>query len=1508
MNSFIAKAVAGGIAALGVIGIAALLFIGGGKDAPEGGADMRADITGRWEVSYEDSLLGMVRGKAFINKAGNKADVTLYDPIDNKEYQLVSTSFKQSASGIELTLKGDWPGARQTSYPLGEELATNDASQFSVQLGDNRENFSTKPDKEAEQDLVHLRLEYEDGVFNGRWWFRASPQTGREKDGNGRVGVLVLTDDGGAEQSGGESWRRPQPQIAVSVPLEEQMDTTVYEHPDGPGRNYRLLFVVGKELPNPEKENITLTSGDPAITYVVRTMGPEEEETGLERLRLHMNDVAFQAMKRRYDAKELSSLLIEAKLEKSVLPGMSYFAVNGADGAWVLKFADYTGELSFVRHMADPDDDGYELPEEAQKHVIHNVVTGESREGELVDVEPAKQITLYEPAWVAYVPEELRLQIVTTRELPYAAIPMIVAVNGKRALFDGEEWVLAYKDPENAKRYLSDPLAVVDPANRRGAVFSDDTLFADVPLKPGQSLSARVDHDHPMFGKSKWQFAETTPTANAKLLAEPSERGLSDTPLLLTWPLAVKEAASCYRGIEVNDPMKDAVKVVDTYTRYIVNAWATSGTTFRRKTNILLGDHAAMLLLRDSFIDIMSNHIREMQKAAAENPLGLYRSFLPYGYGGALDSKRKPPFLNVKVNTPDGRNVTFYEALGPDTYLLSTFKVGVEELRDWQKTVTQSATSAYLDQLQSVLYDASVTKDCAVQPLLELTGKGFEAIAAQTFPNLVYRSPHDGLWKPDYAARAWVTGQHILAESIKLEAQLASQDTKMLLAEGAALFAIPSMLHGSIAFGAAKLGMVAPEIFVTTSLSSAMLAAFDIAEFGYVAYTAHSTLGAHQRELDFAQKSAAVLGYGRFDAAEEETYGLYKEQLIDVMFATFGLMAGADDIAKTVRLVKQPAAIVEGASKAAMRMTDVYKNPKVFFADQFRPWPGFTLDGAVQSGREIFRRLVSNLSDAARPAADALVSIPPGGVEAIIDDTIKTLTDHRRLFDMEKANPGALRQMREEGKLSAKQYRNISQRISEGGERLFPDPATLNRAQLQQMAERIASDVYAEGARYGLSDSVIKSRGSKRLASRLTNELLADDLMPRLLSGAEADKVSARTTVALHELYDRILSLGAADRELLAMAMRRAIEEGAAGAENVMLAEMRLMYNTAQFIGEQAGKKPNWAKELTNSEYIRVKDMVRRGDLRALMHENVNYVRTVINNPRHLEVLRGQAFEDIAQLAKAIADEEKRIKSAIPGVWDAASPTHGHPKGFQMKTTRRGDSTVTLTLMRGQEKVAAFERKMASISDLKADFDYRLRGENRWLDDLPANGQVLVMKQANIHPVNHSFNHSSLGKITKSELINMLTGTKTAMVEGKGTPVSVYMNLRSMHELGIKAGDPSLVLCQLDGVLNKKVSFQIDWLKNVYPDIPIEDLLKHTHAYQYAETALTQAGYRIKKAHLGEPFNDYQVASKPFGDYTAFGKNGIVEHHRWLDRHGYGMHMHQAIDTGHNIFLVLEPL
>jgi hypothetical protein len=343
---------------------------------------------------------------------------------------------------------------------------------------------------------------------------------------------------------------------------------------------------------------------------------------------------------------------------------------------------------------------------------------------------------------------------------------------------------------------------------------------------------------------------------------------------------------------------------------------------------------------------------------------------------------------------------------------------------------------------------------------------------------------------------------------------------------------------------------------------------------------------------------------------------------------------------------------------------------------------------------------------------------------------------------------------------------------------------------------------------------------------------------------------------------------------LAAMADARAIARnlGDSALDSAEAAAVRL----AKEATEETAGLPGWGQRIGRDAYDRLRYMSYRSDVHKMAFANSAQLRQVANDPFSLNVLEGAAFKDMDELTAAIAKERKRIKEPFGTTFKETSPDTPDPDNVALNdrvysgTSDDGLGQMTYSetrIMVDGQKVGVFTRTKETVTL----------------------GDGSRMKQM------------TMAKADAKGAPRFFEGVDNPMTK-HGIPAATYMNTRAFHNLEIPFGDPTLGRVKMNMVMNANTSIQIEWMKRVYGPDNINDFLKHTHSVRYAESALNQAGFKIKRVELGPRAVRGKAGHMAYGEYFH-AKEGPTA---FMER--YGIHPNDKIETGHHIFIYVEPL
>lgn len=822
------------------------------------GQDQPPSLAGRWQVVYFDRILGTVNGVARVNKEESEAELTLVHPVTGREARLRSSGITRAGDAVTIVFRGKGIGVESYRLPpLGQPVRSN-GGVLKVQFGEETTELPIRSGEPAEIDEVTVELAFADAEhLAGTWRYRAEADGGRDGGGGGRLGQYALAEDGSgtAEQSGPEFWARPRPEVHAAVPIVDQLAAPYgniawpYPYRSGGGVTNaadarRVLMVIGKNLPSARDDAATLESLDPKIKYYLRAIKPdfaggpqyqEEIRAGWEKLKNALTEEQFGV------AQKLEVVLLEARLEPGVRPGKAGFTLNGAEATWLLQFGDFTTSFEIVRQVA-----------------------------------PYK----FEATNVVFRPEWIRLELRASRDLPFDEIPLLIGRNGDVQRLGEKRALMARRVADEPRVYRTDPIALVDP--RRP--LPEGTL--QLKVEAGDTITAEIGELglvdlRPHLARAK--VLNTPADATGAALEKPGVQGL-------IWKEALTIAARC-----AGQPVRDWDTLARDKAKTIWNLVIFTTKEHIKETRISLGDHAAMLMLRQTFLEMMA--VEEQQYARLldgndDGILGFHREFAPYAFRDDV------PLTKVKVTAPDGAPVGLSRTYLPDL-IRESYGLEGKAAKDWIVTATRAALGKFLESIRYSKKKAEEVAECKIEDLLELTGFGFDAVAG-TLQSRLMRLEEVGVparleWRPDDLARQRVARLNLLAEAVRVQRDLAHIDTEI---------------------GLVVLSMVTlPVTLVESPLIVAYVTlAVDATDFAYTVVHEIPPLIANRAEVKFARGAAAVLGLGRLQEAELRETEQWFNSAVAVLGSGLGLGASgygtwralkhAESVARGKELIK----------------------------------------------------------------------------------------------------------------------------------------------------------------------------------------------------------------------------------------------------------------------------------------------------------------------------------------------------------------------------------------------------------------------------------------------------------------------------------------------------------------------------------------------------------------------------------------------------------------------------
>jgi len=553
-----------------------------------------------------------------------------------------------------------------------------------------------------------------------------------------------------------------------------------------PVNNQRVytLFLYGPKLPVRAAELKSLQSGDTRIT--LRPLGFLEDlqkgrqNTQVRRLFELGQDLVAKNMKP-VDAKnflDMPAILVEVQVPAGIVPGYKPYRLNGVAGGWFLPQGTGVANLQLVTELLGDE---------------RNKTSRQSRETEPTEVVSVEQSFL------------LEVQTNPPSELP--AISLVLGRGRSFAEFDGEPRVWAFPDSQKPGLFRTLPIRIVAPGDARldaqegKASRERETLY--LAGTPGQRLDASLEDSHWFLTAHPVVSAQVSPAVERSLWLDALRRAATADGKqegIVNWDtIANSEATTISNTILTQVIFKSRLQYVAAlpYTLFIqrlYNAPLSKGDIVV-SNKITVGNHAAMLLMRDHFIRLMSELADSLDavKTPSEQ-LDFMKALAPMmvpnsGNNNLLGEKQRRfpigEILVTSVNAPSWQGVVY-----TTNHPLWRFYYPTWIPKGNATVVAQQGLldgfQLYRKSVQDALDRARSLKDGDIEGLLALTGNGFNEVVKDLKPLLWRRVPlpsGEGYrWEQDFRARAEVNGVNAAYEAVRAQKDYSALDTQVVLA------------------------------------------------------------------------------------------------------------------------------------------------------------------------------------------------------------------------------------------------------------------------------------------------------------------------------------------------------------------------------------------------------------------------------------------------------------------------------------------------------------------------------------------------------------------------------------------------------------------------------------------------------------------------------------------------------------------------------------------------------
>ncbi len=554
----------------------------------------------------------------------------------------------------------------------------------------------------------------------------------------------------------------------------------------------------------------------------------------------------------------MKGLVVLADIKSGTMAGFKSLAISGAERQWLLNPGLVHGEVRFVRYVTP----------------------------QFYDFEMMHEVFLHEQAWVEVHVEE---------ELDVDTIPLVLMHNQDVVHFNDREILVAHRDKNNRTLYRTAPLYIVpddDPPGPRAGV-------QQIRVKAGDELLVAP--------AVNWFISP--PTHRVQVWADPGTIHLQNGGIA-TWQEAIDHVSRI-------DNTKAQIRRVSSILLSIALPSPIAETAKPEFIFVPVKTYAAMLLLRDQFIESAMERRKELQLILSKDELVAGYGEILRAQGEAADGRPYPMGRLVLQNKGFPWKWTLEAACNPDFLekLAPAWWHNSQAIRNaFLQSVAKDALESQISSLSEAITSASAIADDDPAGLLKLTGKNFDPIIQRLSSRLLRRvefSDPDGTrWSgctPDIEARQTVA--HISADLEILETNYkAVHELRKAWLSG--LDAI------SLGLSLTPEGLVARCILVRVSFAAfrAMVSAENLMATSVDA----SEWFEHEAEFKFARGATPILGWSRFDEAKARRQPGWVPvasigfDLLGTCLDTFDLAAGLS-LDRAYKLAPQVASILERA-------------------------------------------------------------------------------------------------------------------------------------------------------------------------------------------------------------------------------------------------------------------------------------------------------------------------------------------------------------------------------------------------------------------------------------------------------------------------------------------------------------------------------------------------------------------------------------------------------------------
>ena len=321
--------------------------------------------------------------------------------------------------------------------------------------------------------------------------------------------------------------------------------------------------------------------------------------------------------------------------------------------------------------------------------------------------------------------------------------------------------------------------------------------------------------------------------------------------------------------------------------------------------------------------------------------------------------------------------------------------------------------------------------------------------------------------------------------------------------------------------------------------------------------------------------------------------------------------------------------------------------------------------------------------------------------------------------------------------------------------------------------------------------------------------------------------------------------------------------------------------------------RQNWMARLEPETVARLRGLELRDDVYRLFQEQPVGMAGLVEQDDALNVLRGQFYFDFEDYFNTVTRFRQRAPPAQgPRFYESTGRRHGDPNGVRIE----GDERLI---------VDTDEEKMVSL-DLYTGAPENVGNATRQVCIRPNGDKELDLLAQHLDPPPR-VDPDTYNPIDSPAPANpgapRFVDTAVPLVPGRGTPTSIYLNLRAMIAMGIEFADRSLKKVTLKSVFNAQTAMHIHALRRGNPHISLDEAAEHSFLVRFARSMLEQAGFRIDSVEVRVRGTNSRYSAQYLIDEWYAGRESPAS---FLRR--YNIRPDEQIEAAFDIVLNVRPI